>query len=225
MTHQAEPTLLNRRDLLSGGIRGLGGIALASLLASEGLLAAEPGTATNPLVPHTTHFPAKATNCIFFFMWGGPSHIDLFDPKPQLAKRDGQSIPEWVLKNAQFPFVKKETARLQGSPFKFRKFGKSGTEFCELLPHIGGCADDIARGAHAAFRLVQSSPGADSDEHRFHANGPAAAGIVAAVWPGKSVGKSAGIRSNEERPRAKWRLVELVERVFAIGISGRAIAQ
>jgi uncharacterized protein (DUF1501 family) len=144
MTHQAEPTLLNRRDLLSGGIRGLGGIALASLLASEGLLAAEPGTATNPLVPHTTHFPAKATNCIFFFMWGGPSHIDLFDPKPQLAIRDGQSIPESVLKNAQFPFVKKETARLQGSPFKFRKFGKSGTEFSELLPHIGNCADDIA---------------------------------------------------------------------------------
>src|SRR5436190_11918622 len=144
MSHSVEPIMSNRRDLLSGGIRGLGGIALASMLASEGLLATEPGAAANPLAPRTTHFAPKAKNCIFFFMWGGPSQIDLFDPKPQLAKRDGQSIPESVLKNAQFTFAKKETARLKGSSFKFRKFGESGTEFGELLPHIGSCADDIA---------------------------------------------------------------------------------
>src|SRR4029079_25989 len=83
-------------------------------------------------------------NCIFFFMWGGPSHIDLFDPKPQLNKFDGQSIPDSLVKNAQFAFVKKETARLKASPFKFHKRGQSGIEFSDLLPHIGSCADDIA---------------------------------------------------------------------------------
>lgn len=135
---------MDRRTLLGGGIRGLGGIALASLLASDGLLATEIGEQRNPLTPRTTHFAPKATNCIFFFMWGGPSHIDLFDPKPQLAKYDGQAIPDSIAKNAQFAFVKKETARLKGSPFQFHKRGESGIEFSDLLPHIGGCADEIA---------------------------------------------------------------------------------
>ena len=54
-------------------------------------------------------------------MWGGPSHVDLFDPKPQLAKLDGQPIPESILKNAHFAFVKKETARLKASPFGFQR--------------------------------------------------------------------------------------------------------
>jgi Protein of unknown function (DUF1501) len=135
---------LDRRALLTGGFRGLGGIALASLLANDGLLASESGEDRNPLLPRTTHFAPKARNCIFFFMWGGPSHIDLFDPKPQLEKLDGQSIPDSLVKNAQFAFVKKETARLKASPFKFHKCGQSGIEFSDLLPHIGSCADDIA---------------------------------------------------------------------------------
>src|SRR5215471_245113 len=136
--------LLNRRELLAGGFRGLSGIALASLLASDGLLASDPGDQSSLLAPRTTHFPAKARNCIFFFMWGGPSHVDLFDPKPQLAELDGQPIPDSILKNAQFAFVKKESARLKASPFKFQKYGQSGTEFSDLLPQIGSCADDIA---------------------------------------------------------------------------------
>jgi hypothetical protein len=132
---------LDRRSLLAGGIRGLGGIALASLLARDGLLASEPG---NPLALRATHFAPKAQNCIFFFMWGGPSQLDLFDPKPRLAQMDGQPLPESLLANAQFAFVKKETARLKASPFAFQNHGQSGTEFSELLPMIGSCADDIA---------------------------------------------------------------------------------
>ena len=81
-----ESKSLDRRALLAGGFRGLGGIALASLLANDGLLASETSDDRNPLTPRTTHFAPKARNCIFFFMWGGPSHIDLFDPKPQLRK-------------------------------------------------------------------------------------------------------------------------------------------
>jgi uncharacterized protein (DUF1501 family) len=144
MADTTDSQTLNRRALLTGGFRGLGGIALASLLASDGLLASETGEAANALSPRTTHFAPQARNCIFFFMWGGPSHIDLFDPKPQLEKLDGQSIPDSLVKNAQFAFVKKETARLKASPFRFHKRGESGVEFSDLLPHIGSCADDIA---------------------------------------------------------------------------------
>ncbi|HZZ28075.1 MAG TPA: DUF1501 domain-containing protein [Pirellulales bacterium] len=136
--------VLSRRSLLAGGIRGLSGIALASLMASEGLLAADSSGRSDPLAPRKTHFAPTATNCIFFFMWGGPSQLDLFDPKPRLTELDGQPIPESLLANAQFAFVKKETARLKASPFKFQKHGQSGLEFSELLPQIGGCADDIA---------------------------------------------------------------------------------
>jgi hypothetical protein len=144
MLEPSEGSLLDRRALLTGGLRGIGSIALAALLARDGLLASDTGDDRNPLSPRTTHFAPKATNCIFFFMWGGPSHIDLFDPKPRLAELDGQPIPESILKNAHFAFVKKETARLKASPFGFYKGGESGIEFSDLLPQIGSCADDIA---------------------------------------------------------------------------------
>jgi Protein of unknown function (DUF1501) len=144
MAHSLPSDSLSRRALLSGSIRGISGIALASLLAKDGLLATERVGEVNSLAPRTTQIAPKARNCIFFFMWGGPSHIDLFDPKPSLAKFDGQPLPDSLLRNAQFAFVKKETARLKSSPFQFRKFGQSGIEFSDLFPHIGSCADDIA---------------------------------------------------------------------------------
>ena len=136
--------LLGRRDCLADGVRGLSGIALASLLSGDGLLADDGGPQPNPLTPHSSHFAPKARNCIFFSMWGGPSHIDLFDPKPKLEELDGQPIPDSILKTAEFAFAKKETARLKASPFRFHRHGQAGLEFSELLPHIGSCADDIA---------------------------------------------------------------------------------
>ena len=119
-------------------------------------------------------------------MWGGPSHVDLFDPKPRLAELNGQSLPDSLVKNAQFAFVKKETARLKASPFKFDKCGQSGIEFSDLLPHFGSCADDIALMPHAPRRVVQSSPGANPAQHRFHPGWRSAGRFVAALWFGKS---------------------------------------
>ena len=146
MNDQAPRPPTDRRDFLASGFRGIGALALASLLADEGLLAAEPDVSAeiDPLHPKPTHFAPKARNCIFFLMAGGPSHVDLFDPKPELNRLSGQAIPESILKDAQFAFVQKETARLAGSPFRFTKQGQSGIECSDLLPHLATCVDDIA---------------------------------------------------------------------------------
>jgi uncharacterized protein (DUF1501 family) len=135
-----------RREFLTSGFRGIGALALATLLAEDGLLAAAPDTSaeSDPLRPRPTHHAPKARNCIFFLMAGGPSHVDLFDPKPELNRLEGRAIPESILKDAQFAFAQKETARLVGTPFRFRKQGQSGMEFSELLPHLSTCVDEIA---------------------------------------------------------------------------------
>jgi uncharacterized protein (DUF1501 family) len=138
--------MLDRRLLLSNAIRGVSGLALASLLADEGLLAMEDLAETpagDGMLSQQPHFAAKAKHCIFLFMWGAPSHIDLFDPKPVLNKHHGQPIPEEIAKDAKFAFVEKESARLQGSPFAFKPYGKSGIELSELLPNLGRCVDDM----------------------------------------------------------------------------------
>jgi len=130
---------LTRRDFLASTASGLGMLALASLLQEEGLLAAESGTSTRG-----PHFAPKAKRCIFIFMEGAPSQIDLFDPKPKLKELDGQKLPDSLTKEMRFAFIQKESAVLMGSPRKFQKFGQCGMELSELVPHIGSCADDIA---------------------------------------------------------------------------------
>ena len=75
---------LTRRDFLTTAASGLGGLALASLFQADNLLAGEPGAARQPLSPRAPHFAPKAKQCIFLYMEGGTSQIDLFDPKPKL---------------------------------------------------------------------------------------------------------------------------------------------
>ncbi len=122
---------------------GAGLAALASLLQDDGLLAAEAAFADS-MTPRRPHFAPRAKNCIFIFLFGGPSQMDLFDPKPLLNKMDGQPLPESMTKNIRFAFLEKDTATIVGSPRKFQKHGKCGHDFSELLPHLAGCADDIA---------------------------------------------------------------------------------
>ena len=108
--------LRTRRDFLATSASGLGGVALASLLAEEGLLA-NPSTTgfQNPMAPRQPHFDAKAKACIFIFMAGAPSQVDLFDPKPKLNEMAGQSLPKSVLDKARFAFIKPATATLMGN--------------------------------------------------------------------------------------------------------------
>ena len=137
MRHSQHPQLgeLARRDFLTTTASGLGAIGLGAALNADGLLTAG---AASP-----THFSPRAKSCIFIFMAGAPSHVDLFDPKPVLAKQDGKPMPESLLKKVRFAFIKKESARLLGPSFQFRRNGECGMELSELLPHLGGVADDL----------------------------------------------------------------------------------
>jgi hypothetical protein len=140
---------LTRRDFLVNAARGVGGLAFASLLRADGLLASTATRNTQhvsslpPHSPRPPHFAPRARQCIFLFMEGGVSQIDLFDPKPKLNQLNGQKMPESLTKNVRFAFLQRDTAVLLGSPHKFRRYGQSGIEVSELLPNIGGCADDI----------------------------------------------------------------------------------
>jgi hypothetical protein len=117
-------------------------IALASLLADEGLLAAEAEPAAlNPLAPKSPHHRPKAKRAIFLFMSGGPSHLETFDPKPELQRLNGERLP------ASFGPVKTRRAvdknKLLATRRTFRKYGQSGVEVSDLLPNVAGCVDDL----------------------------------------------------------------------------------
>src|SRR5882724_2244081 len=120
---------LTRRDFLVSTARGIGGLAFASLLAGDGLLAADPKkTEFNPFALKPPHFAPKAKQCIFIYMEGGVSQLDLFDPKPKLNELNGQKLPESFTKNVRFAFIEKDSAKLLGSPYPFRRYGKCGME-------------------------------------------------------------------------------------------------
>jgi len=140
-----EYLLQSRRNFLTSTANGVGGLALATLLKADGVLASDaPAAPTNPLAPRTPHFAPKAKSCIFIFLEGAPSQIDLFDPKPKLNELHGQPLPESMTTKVRFAFIQKETAVLMGSPRKFAKYGQCGMDLSDLLPHLATCADDIA---------------------------------------------------------------------------------
>ena len=133
-----------RRDFLATSASGLGGVALASLLDQDNLLAASRNNRlTNPLSPEKSHFEGKAKACIFIFMAGAPSQVDLFDPKPKLNEIAGQRLPKSVLDKARFAFIKPATATLMGTKRTFRKYGQCGMEFSDAVPHLGAVADEL----------------------------------------------------------------------------------
>ena len=119
---------ITRRHFFQSTGFGLGSVALASV---QQALAQKP------------HFAPKAKNVIFLFMAGAPSQLDLFDYKPALNKFDGQPCPEELIKGERFAFIK-GVPKLLGSPHTFRKFGQSGAEMSNLMPHLSTIADDIA---------------------------------------------------------------------------------
>ena len=133
--------LITRRWFFKQCGVGLGAIALADLLGAN----ATPARAAsiNPLAPKLPHFPAKAKRVIYLFMAGGPSHLELFDNKPELAKWDGKLPPAELIKGYRSAFITHDSTLL-GPKFKFAKHGQSGTELSELLPHLSTVVDDIA---------------------------------------------------------------------------------
>ncbi|HEV8542236.1 MAG TPA: DUF1501 domain-containing protein [Verrucomicrobiae bacterium] len=129
----------SRRSFLRQAGGGFGLLALASLLKSEKLLAG--ANRANPLAPLEPHFTAKAKRVIFLFMSGGPSHVDLFDPKPDLIRLAGQPIPESFGTFKTRRAVAKNKLLAPCRPFKSR--GQCGMEISDFLPNIAECADDL----------------------------------------------------------------------------------
>src|SRR5438067_11777245 len=121
---------------------GLGAIALGSLLSEGKLSAANKISGTNPLAPRQPHFAAKAKRVIYLFMAGAPSHLELFDYKPELAKWDGKLPPADLLKGYRAAFINPNSTLL-GPKYKFAKHGQCGAEISELLPNLASVADDI----------------------------------------------------------------------------------
>ncbi len=126
---------VTRRHFMRDCRIGLGGMALATLMQDEGLAAPRPAE----LRPH--HTP-RARRVIFLHMAGGPSQLDLFDPKPKLRELHGQVTPKSFTEGKRFAFLKPD-ARLLGSTRTFARYGRSGADISDLLPHLAGIADDL----------------------------------------------------------------------------------
>ena len=134
MHSPAQARGFSRREALQQMGAGFGGLALTALLADD-------AAASGPLAVRQPHFPPKAKRVIMLFMFGGPSHIDTFDPKPLLQRDSGKPLPFAKPRVISFP---RRGGDLIGSPFEFRKHGESGAEISELFPHIAGIVDDLA---------------------------------------------------------------------------------
>ncbi|MGY8771308.1 MAG: DUF1501 domain-containing protein [Pirellulales bacterium] len=129
---------MTRREMLQRVGTGMGTLGLAGMMANELLeSSAQASESKNPLAPKPAHFPAKAKHIIHLFMNGGPSQVDTFDPKPMLAKYNGERPPASALK------TERRTGGLLKSPFKFHRCGESGIEVSEIFPEVGKCIDDI----------------------------------------------------------------------------------
>jgi len=161
-----------RRQFLATNAFGIGGFALASLLRDEGLLASPPGkpkdSQPNDLKWRQPQFAPRANAMISMFMHGGPAHMDLLDPKPELTRHHGQDYGGEVV----FSFVNRASKKLFGSPWKFTPHGQCGTEVSELLPHTAGIVDDICviRSMHTGHN------GHEVSIRYFHSGIPAVTG-------------------------------------------------
>jgi len=134
---------LSRRWFLRECGIGLGKIGLASLLTdafvSRAVAAAAP---VDLMAPKQPHFPGKARAVIHLFMAGAPSQLDLFDYKPELLKLEGKPLPPSVIGGQRYAFIRSDAA-VMAPRFKFKKYGQSGAELSEIIPHIGSIADEI----------------------------------------------------------------------------------
>ena len=135
-------SLLSRRELLRRSALGAGWMAMANLVCDGPFLSPSWGATSTELEPQRPKFPCfspRAKRMVLLFQHGGPSQIDLFDPKPGLEKYAGQPMPGGV----EAFFDQHDSNRCVPSPFKFAKHGQCGMEFSELLPQLANCADEL----------------------------------------------------------------------------------
>ncbi|MCL6502428.1 MAG: DUF1501 domain-containing protein [Pirellulales bacterium] len=141
-TRRLTPCGRTRREFIWDAGGGFVGTALAWLLGHDGFFGnAVHAAPLNPLAPKQPHFAPRARSCIFLFMYGGPSQVDLFDPKPELARRTGEPMPNL---DADPLFKVRNPGNLMGAKHAFLRCGQSGLEISDLYPMLGRCADDMA---------------------------------------------------------------------------------
>jgi hypothetical protein len=163
LLHPARAKLLQRRWFFRECGVGLAGIAASQLLAKE-MLAISPqedsrtNAAAQALAPRPPHFPPKIKRVVYMFHAGAPSQLELYDPKPELAKRNGQLPPAELLKGYRAAFINPNSALL-GPKYNFAPQGKCGMELSELLPHIGSIADEICLIRSMQTTAVNHAPG------------------------------------------------------------------
>ena len=133
--------MLTRRQLFRSGTFTLAPLACASLCQHE---VSGASLEMTPLPPRQSHFQARAKSVIYLFMIGGPSQLDLFDPKPELLRRDGEVLPDSLLKQAKFAQIQEKQPKIMGSPWRFARHGDSGAPVSELLPYTASIVDQLA---------------------------------------------------------------------------------
>lgn len=133
----------SRREFLKHTGAGIGALGLASVLNGRLFAAPAAGGAGDPLAPIRPHIAPRAKNVIYIHLVGGPSHLELFDFKPELVKRSGEKCPDHMFKGKQLAFIR-EHPTLLGTRFRFHRHGQGGLELSEHLPHLGSVADDLA---------------------------------------------------------------------------------
>ncbi len=152
MTMHSDPKLerlehITRRHFLKESSAGIGGLALASLLRDEAYPAAprtdaDAPRASGPMASRAPHFAARAKRVIYLHLTGSPPHLDLFDYKSELVKRDGQDCPKQFLEGKRFAFTS-GVPKLMGTPRKFARYGEGGIWLSDAVPHFHGVADDL----------------------------------------------------------------------------------
>ena len=178
----------------------------------------------NPLAPRKPHFPPKAKNVIFMFMEGGPSQIDLFDPKPELQKWHGKPLPPELTKDLRLAFTKPNAAVL-ASPRVFTPHGQSGTEFSDFIPHIGSCADDLCLVRSMYTDAFNHHPGQLLLFGGSIQVGRPTMGAWVLYGLGSESQNLPGFVVLELGRRHQRRQFQLVQRISAFDLSGRGVSQ
>ena len=212
MSPNLQFTKETRREFLTTSASGIGGIALHHMLSQE--LAAN--SSSQKILEPKPHFAPRAKNCIFIFMAGAPSQLDLFDYKPKLNELNGQKMSPELLKGKRFAFLQKESAVLMGSPRKFKQHGKSGMWFSDLLPRTATCADDICMVRSMHTDQFNHHPGQlqmQCGEARF---GLPSTGSWLNYGLGTREQKSSRIHRINSWPRIEWRSYSLAKRLPSI---------
>ncbi len=153
---------VTRRQFFGSGGLGLGAIALASLTGAQGLASTQRlPAAPDGGLPELPHHPPRAKRVVVLWQGGGPSHVDLFDPKPNMQKYVGQDIPESIRGQTRLSTMSSGYQKWPCVPAikPFKKYGQCGLELSELLPNIGGLADDICLVRSLHTEAVNHAPG------------------------------------------------------------------